>query len=79
MGFPLPTPQSDLAPHEYVRQRVELNRGHADWRELRREQRTGGASYREVRYAKYSYLKARRRLEQVCDASRQGPAMLPAL
>ena len=78
MEIPRPTPSASLAPHELVQQRVQANRALADWRATRRLSRTGSASYREVRVAKHAYLKAQRKLEQTCIATRQGLVTVPA-
>ena len=73
-----PAQKNGLAPNEHVHQRVDLNRALSDWRSARRLNRTGSASYRDVRDAKHAYLKSRRKLEQICSAASLGPFTVPA-
>lgn len=50
--------------YQDVRLRVALHRAHRDWRETRRAQRLGTASYRDVRAA----LKAHRKTQSQTEA-----------
>ncbi|HEU5316550.1 MAG TPA: hypothetical protein VFX49_10600 [Chloroflexota bacterium] len=43
-----------------ARYRVDVNRALRDWKSLRRAQRVGGATYRDVREARHLYARAQR-------------------
>lgn len=58
-------PKQNGGEYEHARKRIELNKSLREWRELRRAQRLGRASYRDVHQAHRAYKKTLHRTEAV--------------
>ena len=58
-------PRQNSGEYENVKDRVQLSRTLRQWRETRRANRLGEASYREVRQARKQYMAHRRHIEDM--------------
>ena len=58
-------PKHITPEYENVHDRVSLQRTMREWRDIRRAQRLGYASFRDVRAARKTYSKARHNMENL--------------